>query len=266
MIQVKRQRKSETLIYSSLKINAEPQYRNRSESQRPQLFCLAHEQNCCEEVYSRARDWLAIYSRILSNLGIRWDEENSEEIIRRIKQELEKDKTEISDILKSYTLGWSSETVIQTAQSSAHEELNNEVALLRLGERQYLLSLQSQLSAPRYSPVLEHWSKARNFFENGPLDFKNASKEAISAVEALAKLVTNQPKATLGEAVKKLNPLIHPALGKAITAIWGYASDASGVRHGGTALSNVAEEDAGLILESCELLIKYLLSKDVQIR
>jgi len=98
------------------------------------------------------------------------------------------------------------------------------------------------------------------------LDFKNASKEAISAVEALAKLVTNQPKATLGEAVKKLNPLIHPALGKAITAIWGYASDASGVRHGGTALSNVAEEDAGLILESCELLIKYLLSKDVQIR
>ncbi len=266
MIQVKRQRKSETLTYKALKTQGEPRFSDLSDLKTRDLYIRAHEENCLEEFYIRARDWLAIYSRILSNLGIRWDEGNSQEIIHLIKQELEKDKTEISGKLKSYTWRGSSEILIQTAQISAHEELNNEVTLLRRRERQYLLSLQSQLSAPRYSSVLEHWSKARNFFDNEPLDFKNAAKEAISAVEALAKLITNQPNATLGEAVKKLGPLIHPALGRAMKGVWGYASAVPGVRHGGTALSNVAEEDAGFILESCELLIKYLLSKDVQIR
>jgi hypothetical protein len=44
-------------------------------------------------------------------------------------------------------------------------------------------------------------------------DYRNSIKESISAVEAVCQIITGDPKATLGQALKKIG--IHPALEKA---------------------------------------------------
>jgi hypothetical protein len=58
-------------------------------------------------------------------------------------------------------------------------------------------------------------------------------KEAVGAVEALARIATSKPKATLGEAIKTLRSdgKIEPPLLKGIEELWGWASEEPGVRH-----------------------------------
>ncbi|HEU4506960.1 MAG TPA: hypothetical protein VFR78_01890 [Pyrinomonadaceae bacterium] len=56
--------------------------------------------------------------------------------------------------------------------------------------------------------------------------------ESISAVESLCNLITGG-KDTLGDALKKVEArvAIHPALKKGFGNIYGYTSDANGIRH-----------------------------------
>lgn len=65
-------------------------------------------------------------------------------------------------------------------------------------------------------------------------DFRNCVKEAISAVEAIVKGTSGAPKASFASAMKteefKLL-LPHQALREAATKLYGYTSDASGIRH-----------------------------------
>lgn len=64
-------------------------------------------------------------------------------------------------------------------------------------------------------------------------DLRNAIKEAISAVESAARVVTGHHKATLGDALRVLeqNGHVHSALKQAWLKIYGYTSDEGGVRH-----------------------------------
>ena len=61
-------------------------------------------------------------------------------------------------------------------------------------------------------------------------DYRNSVKESISAVEAACRHVTGLSSATLADALKKVSD-IHPAYSKAFGQLYGYTSDASGIRH-----------------------------------
>lgn len=65
-------------------------------------------------------------------------------------------------------------------------------------------------------------------------DYRNSIKESISAVESLAKKLIGNEKATLGQALKTLETKhgLHPSLKSAFMTLYGYTSDASGIRHG----------------------------------
>jgi hypothetical protein len=65
-------------------------------------------------------------------------------------------------------------------------------------------------------------------------DYRNAVKEAILAVESVAKQIAKREKATLDSALKALSAksAAHPALQAGFSAIYGYTSDADGIRHG----------------------------------
>jgi hypothetical protein len=64
-------------------------------------------------------------------------------------------------------------------------------------------------------------------------DYRNSIKEAISAVESLAQVLTGDPKATLGAALKALErkSTMHPALKSGLSSLYGYTSDSQGIRH-----------------------------------
>jgi hypothetical protein len=95
-------------------------------------------------------------------------------------------------------------------------------------------------------------------------DYRNSIKESISAVEALAKLITESPKATLGDALPLLeNKLgsLHPALRRAFSNLYGYTNDAQGIRHALLGESDLDVEDAKFMLIVCSAFINYLISK-----
>lgn len=64
-------------------------------------------------------------------------------------------------------------------------------------------------------------------------DLRNAIKEAISAVESAARIVTGKEKAVLSDALKVLEQKgkLHTALRKAWEHLYGYTSDEGGIRH-----------------------------------
>jgi len=96
-------------------------------------------------------------------------------------------------------------------------------------------------------------------------DYRNSIKESISAVEAICRVITKDEKATLGQALEKLakeNKIdLHSALKKAFIKLYGYSSDAEGIRHALSNKSNLGYEDARFMLVVCSAFVNYLISK-----
>jgi hypothetical protein len=105
--------------------------------------------------------------------------------------------------------------------------------------------------------ALSHLSDRKN------PDFRNSIKESISAVEALAQVITKNNKATLGSALKLLENKIklHPALSKSFSKLYGYTSDADGIRHAMLEKDNLTFVDAKYMLVACTGFINYLIGK-----
>jgi hypothetical protein len=92
-------------------------------------------------------------------------------------------------------------------------------------------------------------------------NFRNSIKESVSAVEALCKIIINDDKATLGEALEKIekNYKLHGALKKSYSALYGYTSDSGGIRHALTEGDTVVGfDEAKYMLVSCSAFINFL--------
>ena len=86
------------------------------------------------------------------------------------------------------------------------------------------------------SSASEHIQQALQLLANreNP-DYRNSVKESISAVEAMCRDLTGNPKAILSDALKAIRnrngSLEHPAFLDAMQKLYGYAGDAGGIRH-----------------------------------
>lgn len=93
-----------------------------------------------------------------------------------------------------------------------------------------------------------HIRKAVDSFSNRKApDYENTIKDSISAVEAMCCIITENPKDTLGEALKKLESKgvkLHKALQNAMSSLYGYTSDEGGIRHGSIDFAGASSEDA----------------------
>lgn len=93
-------------------------------------------------------------------------------------------------------------------------------------------------------------------------DYPNSIKESISAVEAVVKKVTGQ--GTLGAGLGKLESVgvtIHPALKGAWSKMYGWASDADGIRHAGIEAANADQALAKYVLVTCSAFVSYLIEE-----
>lgn len=121
----------------------------------------------------------------------------------------------------------------------------------------------AQLTA--YDSVNQHITKATQLFSQRPIpDFENSIKESISAVEALCCIITNDKKATLGDALKRLEAKgikLHKAFQSAMSSLYGYTSDEGGIRHGSIDFAGASSEDAKYMLVSCSAFVNYLIEK-----
>jgi hypothetical protein len=96
-------------------------------------------------------------------------------------------------------------------------------------------------------------------------DYRNSIKESISAIEAICRIITGDENATLGKALQKIEEKsqikLHPALKEAFNKLYGYTSDADGIRHSLIDEINISFEDAKFMLVSCSAFINYLIAK-----
>ena len=117
--------------------------------------------------------------------------------------------------------------------------------------------LEKTLNNP-YNVVSEHYAKAIEQLYSVK-DFDNSIKESISSVEAMCQIITKNNKATLGDTLKLLKDNIHPAMKSAFEKLYGYTSDANGIRHSnGLGEGNSTFEEAKYMLISCSAFVNYL--------
>ena len=119
----------------------------------------------------------------------------------------------------------------------------------------------------KYKPVYDHLSKANGLLaDRDNPDYGNSIKESISAVEAMCQIIIdpNGNEATLGNMLKKLENngiAIHGALKSAFEKLYGYTSDANGIRHAGDIGGPSSTfEEAKFMLVSCCAFINYLIA------
>jgi hypothetical protein len=120
----------------------------------------------------------------------------------------------------------------------------------------------------RLNPVYIHLKTALDLFaDRKSPDYRNSIKESISGVEALCVIITNNEKSTLGAAlrdIEKRNTVhLHTSLKQSFEKLYGYTSDAQGIRHALGLLEepNLDSEDAKFMLVSCSAFINYLIIK-----
>lgn len=90
-------------------------------------------------------------------------------------------------------------------------------------------------------------------------DVSGAIQHAMAALECVAREVTGNPNATLGEIMKRQSALVPKPLDDVIIKAWGYASEhARHIREGRVA----AYEEAELVVGVCAAVSTYLARKD----
>lgn len=151
---------------------------------------------------------------------------------------------------------------ILTEENAGYRIVGLEIAPI-INEEQ-IKEIEKTIFSP-YEPVERHMKKALSLYaDRSKPDYENSIKESISAVESICCIITKETKATLGEAIKKLQEngvTIHKAMITAFEKLYGYTSDQNGIRHGGIDFVNATEEDARYMLISCSAFINYLTAK-----
>jgi hypothetical protein len=124
-------------------------------------------------------------------------------------------------------------------------------------------------AAESLRPVAIHLNSALDFMSDRKSpNYRNSIKESISAVEAICTLVAGTEKAELTQALtamKKKGIRLHPALEQAFTKLYGYTSDADGIRHALLEEPDLHLEDAKFMLVACSAFINYLKSKSSKV-
>lgn len=119
----------------------------------------------------------------------------------------------------------------------------------------------------RNSPnaVAEQLSKAIRFLSDRKKpDYAKSVQCSISAVESQCRILLNDPKPTLGQALKMLESKgvnLHGSLKSGFDKLYGFTSDTDGVRHGSINPSDVDCDLAKFMLVASSAFVNYLRSK-----
>jgi len=115
-----------------------------------------------------------------------------------------------------------------------------------------------------FAGARSHIQQAVLLFSRKPApDYRNTIKEAISGVESVVRVITGDPKATLGDGLKKLEEMkpLHTAFKQAMDKLYGYTRDEGGIRHSLIDLGKVDEADAKFMLLTCSAFINFCVQR-----
>lgn len=152
---------------------------------------------------------------------------------------------------------------IRTAINAALEKHNSAYRfvgkeIMEVTDKQEIVAIETALVDAAQTVRTHLEASLRMLSDREAPDYRNSVKESISAVEAACRLVADSPNATLKEALKKIKGEVHPAMYQAFDKLYGYTSDASGIRHALSEESSITYADAKFMLVACSAFISYL--------
>jgi len=127
-------------------------------------------------------------------------------------------------------------------------------------------TVEAALVTPNVA-VQEHLKQAlAHLSDRENPDYRNSVKESISAVEAICTTIVGMPHASLGDALARIETKvsIHAAQREAFQKLYGYTSDAQGIRHALSGEATLTADDAKFMLVACSAFIEFLVSKTDQ--
>lgn len=146
-------------------------------------------------------------------------------------------------------------------ENSAYRFIDNK--LIEIVSQQEISAVEGTINNKTInSGAQEHIKAALSFLgDRKNPNFRASIKESISAVESIAKQISGKNKATLGDAIKELEKKknLHPALKESFSKLYGYTSDAEGIRHCLMEKSKITKADAIFMLVSCSAFTNYLI-------
>jgi AbiJ N-terminal domain 4 len=115
-----------------------------------------------------------------------------------------------------------------------------------------------------FSAVHTHIKQALDLLGKRPEpDYRNAIKEAISAVESAANLIQTGKKRTLDPVLDLLEKRLklHRAFKDALSKLYGFTSDDSGIRHALMYEPTVDDADTRFFIVACSAFVSWLIVK-----
>jgi hypothetical protein len=149
-------------------------------------------------------------------------------------------------------------------EMSAYRFVDNK--LVEINSKEEIVEIESAIkNTDKFTSVKTHLKRAVELYSDRKSpDYRNSIKESISAVESLAKIIVNDNKTTLGQALKEIEKKhqIPGSLKTAFSALYGYTSDEGGIRHALLETGvKVDIEEARFMLIACSAFVNYLISK-----
>jgi hypothetical protein len=128
----------------------------------------------------------------------------------------------------------------------------------RVKEARYLLK------EPEFEGADQHFEKALKALNMRPNpDVENCIKDAVAAIESVARIIVNDGKALLSDIIKSMakNDIVPKPLDEAIQKVYAYRGDQPGVAHGLVGTSKVTIDEAEFVLAMSAAIIIYLVKK-----
>jgi len=191
-----------------------------------------------KDVFFRGH-WYQLYNLIEFLLAAKPLSQQHSEMIRTLNLELERNLTGYR-IIKNRVV-----PVDTKVAADAIEQALNDSAGASLAGVRHHLGNSLELLANRAKP-----------------DYANSVKESISAVEALAELITGE--AVLSKALPKIGATgvkVHPAQLEAWKRMYGWASDEDGVRHSAKGVPDVDQATAKYSLVTSSAFVSLLIEE-----
>jgi len=180
---------------------------------------------------------------------------------------------EVYDFIEFISQNYPDKRINETFRTRCNFVLEGELSgyrfingsLTKITSEEEISEIEEALNIPdRFKGVRTHLKTAlTKLSDKKSPDYRNSIKESISAIEALSKIISGQPKAKLKNALKKIEEEteLHPALKDSFIKLYGYTSDSDGIRHALLDESNLDFEDAKFMLVSSSAFVNYLIVK-----
>lgn len=210
------------------------------------------------------RLWLHFFKKSLDTLSNTWDEVYK--ILRQFFFECR--WHEAYDFIEFVAQNHPNDSTNKKFMESCNFFLEREVSAYRfVGDQIAQIVSEEEIAAVedalqiKIPPVREHLNRALQMLaDRKNPDYRNSIKESISAVEALVKTVTKSDRGTLGDLLSELErqSKLHPALKAAFSKLYGYTSDAGGIRHALLEEDRSTFDEAKFMLVTCSAFTNYV--------